>query len=330
MTKVSIIIAAYNAMSFLPETLESVFRQTWSDYEVIIVNDGSSDGIEKWVAQINDSRVKFISQKNQGISVARNNALALAEGEYIAFLDADDLWQSTKLEKQVRILDEHPEVGLVYSWIALIDERSNLQGKIRKNSAEGNIWKKLLEHNLVECGSNPMVRGSCFEDVGLFDPRFTYAQGWEMWLRIARHYPFKAIKEPLVYYRSHSNNSSKNWKALEPNYRAIIEKTFADVPSHLQYLKGRSYGFANVYIAWKILQSPSEDYQKALHFQKQATIQYPQIRHSQEYIRLSFALTLVRLFGFEDYNKIRNYIYSLKQKTSNLFEHLDAFLISSS
>jgi glycosyltransferase involved in cell wall biosynthesis len=92
MPKVSIIIPAYNAMTYLPETVDSVLKQTYNDFEVIVVNDSSTDETEQWVSQIADSRVKLISQENQGAAGARNNGIGHAQGEYIEFLDADDLW----------------------------------------------------------------------------------------------------------------------------------------------------------------------------------------------------------------------------------------------
>ena len=318
MPKVSVVIPAYNAMPFLPETLVSVFKQTFQDYEVLIVNDGSSDGIEEWVAQITDLRVKFISQINQGLAAARNTGLAHAQGEYIAFLDADDIWKPTKLEKQVRILEENSEVGLVYSWVGSIDHQGEVRGKVRKNNATGDVWKKLIGHNVIECGSNPMVRRACFETVGNFDPKIAYAQGWDMWLRIATHYPFKVIKKPLIYYRAHSNNKSKNWKIMEQNYSLIIEKAFESVSTHKLKFKGRCYGFAYLRIAWKTLQNLNGEYELALHFRQQAVKSYPQLRYSKEYIRLTLAIMLVRLFGMQGYSRVRNLFYVFKQSLSKL------------
>jgi glycosyltransferase involved in cell wall biosynthesis len=314
MPKVSVIIPAYNAMSFLPLTLDSVLKQSFSDYEVIIVNDGSSDGIEEWFTQVTDSRVKLISQNNQGPAAARNNGIINAQGDYLAFLDADDIWEATKLAKQVRILAENPGVGLVYSWVGSIDAQGNIGSKIRNNIAEGNVWEKILEHNIIECGSNPMVRRSCFDDVGFFDPRLSYAQDWEMWIRIASRYSFKVINETLVYYRAHPNNRSKNWKIMEDNYKIVFEKSFAAPPKKLndldvKQLENRIYGFANLRIAWKALQSG--ECEKAVHFRKQSVIIYPELRYVRNYRILNFAIILVSILGINGYNKIRNLVYNV-------------------
>ncbi len=318
MVKVSVIIPAYNAMAFLPSTLESVLHQTFSDYEVIIVNDGSADEIENRIAKIvKDSRVKLISQENQGLAGARNTGLINAQGEYIAFLDADDIWDKTKLEKQVRTLEENPEVGLVYNWVRLIDDMGQQKAITRASDVEGEVWKKLLEHNIVECGSVAMVRRICYEKVGFFDRSLpsSYGEDWDMWLRIAACYPFKVIREPLVYYRDHPGSLSKNWMAMEQSYRIIIEKVFQSVPENQQYLKGRCYGFANLRIAWKILQNPAREYKQIMHFWQNAIRYYPQICYSQECIRLTTAIGLVRLLGFDGYSKVQHFTHVLMRRT---------------
>jgi len=130
MPKVSVVIPAYNAMTYLPETVESVLKQTFTNFEVLIINDGSSDHIMQWVTEISDSRVRLISQENQGLPGARNTGIAQAQGEYVAFLDANDWWEPTKLEKQVRCFEERPSVGLVYTWTALINASRQPNGRL--------------------------------------------------------------------------------------------------------------------------------------------------------------------------------------------------------
>jgi glycosyltransferase involved in cell wall biosynthesis len=168
MPKVTIIIPAYNAMKYLPETLESVQEQTLTDFEVLIINDGSSDGIVEWASQITDLRVRLISQENQGTAVARNTGIVESQGEYIAFLDADDIWEPTKLEKQAQCLDNNPLVGLVDAWTAFIDENGKLTGLVMKHETEGDVYKEVVEtcDSSVCCGSSPMIRRSCFGHLG--------------------------------------------------------------------------------------------------------------------------------------------------------------------
>ena len=321
MPKVSVIIPAYNAMIYLPETIKTVLNQSFNDYEIIVINDGSSDNIEQWFAQLQNPKIKLISQTNKGLAAARNKGIAYSQGEYLAFLDADDLWEPTKLKKQVEILDRNPEVGLVYTWVAYIDEQGESTGRVVQPQAEDYVWQNLVERNLVECGSVPMVRSSCLATVGLFDEdlsSFNNGEDWDMWLRIAVKYPFKVIKEPLVYYRQRLSSASKNWSAVEQSFRLVIEKTFASAPVDLLYLKGRSYSCAYFCLAWKALQSCDRDYQKAAYFRGLALANYAGLRFSKEYLRLSMAIAIMRWFGPDGYDKFLSLFYTLRRRTMAL------------
>ncbi|MCP6757347.1 MAG: glycosyltransferase family 2 protein [Fischerella sp. CENA71] len=303
MSKVSVIIPAYNAMFFLPETLESVLQQTFTDFEVLIVNDGSSDHIVEWASDIADSRVKLISQENQRVSAARNTGIAHAHGEYIAFLDADDLWEPTKLEKQVRCLDDKPEVGLVYTWTLLVDKENNPTGRIFASHLEGNIWDKLLVNDPIASGSSAMVRRICFDTVGLFDRDLAYAPDLDMWVRIALRYPIAVVKEPLLRYRQLPNSFSRNRQGMMKDIRAVIEKTFASVSLEQLYLRNRCYASIFFGLAW--FSVDDGDWEKAIHFRQQALLHYPQVRYSEKYLRLSVAIAMIRWFGANGYDGIR-------------------------
>jgi glycosyltransferase involved in cell wall biosynthesis len=311
MPKVSVIIPAYNVMAYLPETLESVLRQTFTDFEVLLINDGSTDGIIPWASQIKDRRVKLISQKNQGVSEARNTGIAHAQGEYIAFLDADDLWEPTKLEKQARLLDSNPAVGLVDTWVVLANEQGIPTDQVRISKAEGDVWKQIAEENLLTCGSTPMIRHCCFETVGVFNPNLRNGEDWDMWIRIASRYNFAVVKEPLVRYRQHPNNMSKNCQGMLPDLRTVIERTFQSAPSELLYLKNRAYGRANLYTAWRALET--KDYKGAIHFRRQAAAYYPQLGYSESYIRLGLLIVAKRWFGSQGYSKLRSLVHGLRK-----------------
>ena len=310
MTKVSVIIPAYNAMTYLPETMESVLKQTFTDFEVLLIDDGSSDGIISWAAQIIDPRVKLISQKNQGVSEARNTGIAHAQGEYIAFLDADDLWEPTKLEKQVQYLEDNPALGLVHTWVVLASEQGKATDKVCISNAEGDVWKQIAEQCLLTCGSTPMIRSCCFETVGVFDRKLRSGEDWDMWIRIASRYPFAVVKEPLVRYRQHSNNASSNCQAILSDFRIVIEKTFQSVPANLLFLKKRAYGRANLHIAWQSLKS--KDDKGAIHFRQQALGYCPQLIYSESCIRLSLDIAMTRLFGYQGYSRMRELIHTLR------------------
>jgi glycosyltransferase involved in cell wall biosynthesis len=318
MPKVSVIIPAYNAMAYLPDTLESVLQQTFRDFEILIINDGSTDNIQMWATQnITDLRVRVIAQSNQGLSAARNTGIANAEGEYIAFVDADDLWNSTKLEKQVQCLDERPTVGLSYNWIAVIDAEGKPTGRVMGGNIEGHVLPEILQRNIIDCPS-VLVRRQCFEEVGRFDRNLRSVEDWDMWIRIAARYSFAVTKEPLTYYRQHSGNMSKNWRVMEQAFHQVIDKAFRIAPVELQHLRANSLGYANLCLAWKALQSQDQDVPLARKFQQQAIAHYPTLRYSRNNLRLTLAIASLWWLGPSYYNKFLSVAHALRKLISGL------------
>ncbi|MGL5805174.1 MAG: glycosyltransferase family 2 protein [Xenococcaceae cyanobacterium] len=316
MPKVSIVLPAYNAMAYLPKAYQSALGQTFTDYEILIINDGSSDNIEEWVAKTTDPRVKYIPQKNQGAAGARNTGIYHAKGDYVAFLDADDLWESTKLEKQVRCLDENPEVGLVDTWITLIDREGNSKGWVHASSAEGQIWSEIIQEPTIICGSSPMIRRECFEKVGVFDPNLRYAGDWDLWIRIASRYCFAVVKEPLVRYRLHPQNTSKNCRGMARDCRTVIDRAFASATPELMSLKDKTFGQINSYIAGIAIDRGN--YKEAMYFRSQAIVYNPKLRFSKQDLRLNVAIAMLRWFGPQAYDRVRNLTRTLRRRRSSL------------
>jgi len=310
MPRVSVIIPAYNAMNYLPQTLKSVLKQTFTDFEILIINDGSSDDIVEWASQISDSRVKLISQINQGVSAARNTGIRNAQGEYIAFIDADDLWEPTKLEKQVNCLEANPVVGLVYTWTAFIDQFGQPTGVSKVSHAEGNVWEKIVIQDMISPGGSAMVRTECFDKVGLFDVELRIGEDRDMWTRIAAICPFAVIKEFLTLYRRHSQNTTISNEKIIPQLSKVIEKTFENASENLLYLKRRSYCWIHIYAAWSSIQD-EKDYKKARYYRKQAVRNYPQIIFTVMYLRQTIAIAILTLLGTQKYTRIREMKKSL-------------------
>ena len=310
MSTVSVIVPAYNAMEYLPETINSILLQTYSDFEIVIINDGSEDGIESWYSCLTDSRVKMISQPNQGKSVAVNNGIKHSQGEFIAFLDADDLWEATKLEKQVCCLDSNPEVGLVYSWTAYIDGVGKPTGRVLAPNAEGMVWESLVLKNLLSCGSNPMVRRHCFDVVGVFSPELPPAEDWDMWLRIAVHFDFAVIKLPLVRYRKHAGNISSNWHLMEQSSSLVLERAFRSAPVELLHLYDRAYRSLYLYLGWLAIHKQA--YQQALYFWRKSQITAPK-SFSSESTRLRLAIFFMRWLGGHSYLHILKLSYRFRR-----------------
>jgi glycosyltransferase involved in cell wall biosynthesis len=321
--KVSVIIPTYNAIAYLPEAVASVLKQTFKDFELIIVDDGSSDRTVEWASQISDRRVKVILQDNHGSARARNQGIAIAEGEYIALLDADDVWETTKLEKQVNFLDRNPSIGLVDTSVVLINEDGKSTGKVVASKAEKDVWKQLVQFQPVcSCDSTPLIRRECFETVGLFDEDLLFLEDLDLWIRLASRYQFGAIEEALVRYRQYSGSKSTNCQETLLAFRQIIEETFESAPVELLYLRDRGYGRINLYLAWKSL--VNKDRTGAIHFQSVAIAHYPQLKYSRDYLRLSVALWLMQNFGTQTYENIK----AIVQTTKSFIVHDSSFIES--
>jgi glycosyltransferase involved in cell wall biosynthesis len=233
---VSVIIPAYNAEVFIGRTLESVISQTYKNLEIIVVDDGSQDRTASIVESFMeiDSRIVLFKQANAGVAAARNLAIAKSSGEFIAPIDADDIWYPEKIEKQVQcLLASHPNVGLVYNWSVLIDEEDVILGRYEPEhyfkflTAEGNAYPALLYMNIVGNASVPLIRRSCFEKVGGYNCELKQqnAQGcedWDIYLRIADFYEYRVVPEFLVGYRQVKGSMSRATKSMAKSFELVI------------------------------------------------------------------------------------------------------------
>lgn len=261
MARVSVVIPTYNRKFFIQEALNSVLDQSYLDYEVIVVDDGSTDNTGEVIQNIYGTRVHYYWQLNQGESVARNKGIELANGEYIAFLDSDDKWLSRKLDIQVRMLDENPDIGMSFSQAQLINERGDLQERsvIGEHLNVSDIsFEKLVMHNLIAGSvSSSLIRKDILERIGGFDPQIRYGEDWDLWLRINSLSKFGFIAEPLVQVRRHQNTQcyfpsiQGNSRRLE-DHLVILEKAFANWQGSLSMgikEKAIAYQYAQTYLA---------------------------------------------------------------------------------
>ncbi len=222
---VSVIVPVYNRAHLVAETVESILLQTYQPVEIILINDGSSDGslavLREYESRFPD-RVRVIDQPNQGQTIARNNGIKVAQGQYIAFLDSDDLWVKDKLERQIPLFE--PGVGLVYSGTEIIDGAGRT---VRVESADeamaGYIYPQLLEKNRMT-GGTVVVTAESLSRVGVFSTDFKAAENWDLWLRICKVYSARVVNDPLIKYRIHSNNMSSDGRLMLSAKLQIIEK----------------------------------------------------------------------------------------------------------
>jgi glycosyltransferase involved in cell wall biosynthesis len=248
-----VIIPVYNGEKTIQETIESVLNQTFSNFELIVINDGSQDSTLDILARIQDSRLKVFSYPNAGLSASRNRGISHACGEFIAFLDADDLWTPDKLEAQLKAMEANPKAVLAYSWTDFIDESGQLLERSIYHTVTGDVFAELLVHNFVGSGSNPLIRKQAFADLGGFDESLTAAEDWDMYLRLAARYQFVAIPSPQVLYRFSDTSMSSNVLRQEAECLKVIERAFAQAPESLQVLKKHSLANLHMYLVTRAL-----------------------------------------------------------------------------
>jgi len=204
--KVSVVLPVYNQAHYLPAALDGVFSQTYPHYELIVVNDGSTNGTGKVLASYQRlHRFTLISQSNQGLPCALNAGFAQARGEYLTWTSSDNVMLPDMLAVLVRALDEDPSVGLVYADRYLMDEKGRDLGRLDAPDYDAYL---LMHANLVNCCF--LYRRQCMERVGGYDPDFVYSEDWEYWIRISRLYRMKRIPQALYRYRFHGNSMTSD------------------------------------------------------------------------------------------------------------------------
>jgi glycosyltransferase involved in cell wall biosynthesis len=228
---VSVIIPVYNGTTVLADALTSVRQQTYQNFEVIVVDDGSSDSshalAEKFATE--DCRVKVLRQPNGGMSMARNTAIAGARGELIAFLDADDVWLPGKLAAQLDLLEQEPRANLLFTDYFSWDGQNDFDRRYSDPDKfpDGDAGRRLIFFNLFGI-STVMVKREMLDAVGLFDVELPVAADWDMWLRIAeRGLCAKGIRQPLARYRLWPGNISRNKIQMCEDDIRVLEKALA-------------------------------------------------------------------------------------------------------
>ena len=228
---ISVVIPSYNSAAYLSEAIDSALNQTVLPLEVIVINDGSTDETPQ-ILQRYQGRIVAITQENRGLSGARNRGIAAATGELIAFLDADDVWLPQKLEKQVACLEEHPRAGFVHTgahwWNADTGEQSiRVNGNLHQLA--GACYKEFFAYNRVTV-STIVVRRECLAAVGNFDEgiRRPTTQDYDLCFRIARHHELAYVDEPLVRYRLHASNFSKQPLPMWEDLLYVLRKALRD------------------------------------------------------------------------------------------------------
>lgn len=227
---VSVIIPTYNRAHLVGRAIESVLNQTYKDFEIIVVDDGSTDNTEEVIKQFQkqDKRIKYLlHEKNRGGSAARNTGIKAVEGEYITFLDSDDEWLPEKLEKQIIMFQSlEDKIGFVYVG-SFIEEQNTGRKMIAKRpflKKPAHAYKRMLAKNLPGTCSTIMVRSDIFTEVGGFDEQLTSQQDWDFSLRVARDYQIVCVPEYLVRRYRQGDQISANLGQTMTGVKAFIGK----------------------------------------------------------------------------------------------------------
>lgn len=241
---ISVIIPSYNYGRFIAEAIESVLAQTLLPDEIIVVDDGSTDDTEEILKRFGD-KITYIKQENAGVCAARNRGVTASSGEYIAFMDADDIWHPTKLEKQMAKFAEDPDIGLVHCGMREFESNT---GEILGTHIEGGdadvafallLWEGKV---IIGPGGTIILKREAFDSVGGFDADMKVGEDWDFCYRIARKYKVGFVPEVLVDYRSHSEAAHRNIYEMERGMGRFYEKAFETDNSDVLDLKRRAYG----------------------------------------------------------------------------------------
>jgi glycosyltransferase involved in cell wall biosynthesis len=209
--KISVILPVYNAQSYLRESIDSILNQTFQDFELIIINDGSTDDSLSIMESYTDQCIRIINQTNAGLPVSLNRAIAQAQGQYLARQDADDISLPERLAKQVAYLDAHPQCALLGTWSQILVENAATDRSLSHPHLNGDIQLKLLLFNCF-VHSSVMIRKGALETTGLYpeDPEKFPPEDYDLWLRIAKHWEVANLPEVLFQYRELPNSISRS------------------------------------------------------------------------------------------------------------------------
>ena len=219
---VSVVIPSYNRSQYIAETIESVLTQTYRNIEVIVIDDGSTDNTSEVVDRYLP-RIKYVRQNNSERGASRNHGLRLANGDFISFLDSDDLWLPEKLAKDIEIFDKSPKAGIVYSDVVLIDASGKLIKLVKRHGYSGRVTEQLLVDNFVSIGAH-LIRTTVVRDIGGFreERKLSGSEDWEMWVRLSKVTDFAYHPNATTKIRTHDANTMGDVSAMKRSMNEAI------------------------------------------------------------------------------------------------------------
>lgn len=276
---VSVVIPTYNRAHLVNRAIATVLAQSYQDFEVVVVDDGSKDNTRDVVSQIEDKRIRLITHEiNQGASAARNTGIMAAKGRYVAFHDSDDEWLANKLETQMRLFETlPPEVGVVYSDMCRISANKRLYFRsLHILPTDATAYEQALGPVPLRIGiQTTVIRRECFDKAGIFDRKLPALEDFELLLRMAKYYRFCHIPEALVNHYDTRVSVSHNMAGVAQAYRCILDSYYDDIAKHRKTLA--SY-YANISLYSRL----ARDHKESIRYLSRAAGTWP--------ITLEFAL----------------------------------------
>lgn len=231
MATVDVIIPAYNGARYLPYALDSVIAQTFGDWKIVLVDDGSTDNtaevVAPYAARLGE-RLAYIRQANAGVSAARNRAIRASDAEFIALLDADDVWRPERLAETVRAFREHPEAGIVYSGLTLMDAEGR-EGQTytgTKANETAKVAPLIYSREIHLPCVTVSVRRRCVEEAGLFDESMRATEDRDLWFRVALKYDAVFVPKSLAYYRVTADSASRDPEKMMRGQEWFLRKHY--------------------------------------------------------------------------------------------------------
>jgi glycosyltransferase involved in cell wall biosynthesis len=311
MNKVTVIMPAYRVADTIEAAVDSVLCQTWEDFELIVVNDGCPQRSGFLAQRFGDARVRVIDQANRGLAGARNTGIAFAEGEYIAFLDSDDLWHPDKLAAHVAHLDAQPQVGVSYCPSELIDEAGEPIGIVQRPKLRNITPRDVFCRNPIGNGSAPVLRRQVFDDIAYSDPRdllrtryfdehFRQSEDIECWMRIAllSDWRFEGIASVLTRYRVSGAGLSADVVRQYDSWQKVVEKIRAIDPGFVRAHEGRARGYQLRYLARRATRMRDRGF--AWRLMQQALATHPGILIEEPVKTLTTLAATVLLRGLDE------------------------------
>jgi glycosyltransferase involved in cell wall biosynthesis len=241
--EVSVVIPSYNSARYVVAAVESVLAQTYRDFEILVVDDGSTDNTKEVLGKYGDA-VRYLYKPNGGVSAARNYGIEKARGKYVAFLDADDLWMPEKLENQVALLELNADVGLSYTSAIIVDENLETKSYIEAKEYDDACEALLLQMNILILSSSIVRKDVLLQTKG-FDSQFSTCADKDFWLRLSLLTKFAPVREYLVKYRDVSGSMSSNPYISKRDTEGVLNKFFALPDLPLKYKKMKNQSLSN-------------------------------------------------------------------------------------